>query len=72
LEFQPASKSRNGPDTLVEARFYIPGNVTQGQISTDGDMSFMKTKAQLQRDNEENEDNEQGEISAQAQEVNFC
>jgi hypothetical protein len=68
LEFQPTKKDRNAPDSLVELRFYVPGQVTKGQIESLGDKTILKDKSEILKEQEE-ADGEVGEISATSQQV---
>ncbi|KAI8893405.1 hypothetical protein BC833DRAFT_608471 [Globomyces pollinis-pini] len=62
-------KERTREDSLVEIRFYIPGNVTEGQIFEDGEKTLLKDRQTGEEPDEEEEGAEAGEISAAAQKV---
>lgn len=75
VEFAPPPPSdpnvpqRGGQDHLVEIRFYVPGSVTQGQITEldDGKITF-RDKSEIDAVSVD-QTNEEGEISLAAQKV---
>ena len=74
IEFIPPVVDPNGPkrqreDTLVEIRFYVPGNVTAGQVQElDQGKYQLRDKADVDAVDPEEVD-EEGEISLAAQKV---